>query len=284
MRKEYDKKSTIDKLQAAINFIEEGGNDQSVSGLLLQVLGQGACNFHCIAAETTFFQNILDNLPVPVYYKDIYGVYVGCNDALAKLYNREKSDIIGETVFEIFTQEEAQMFSYSDMVLLNEDSHEMVEHKGRYSAMGGTYHIIHKKVLLDYDNSIIGVLGVINDITEQKQSEERAWQGEAFYKSLYEKSPRPCVIFDSLNIIEDMNASAFRLLGESVSYVGGDISVIFKKYADYEKMMSSGGEPVKVCLLSERGDDIEAIASLTLSGLSAEERYAVSFIIMDSVK
>lgn len=145
-KKVYDKQSTIDKLQKkAIDYVSKGGENESVSGLLLEVLGSSGCNFNCIAADTTFFQNILDILPVPVYYKDIYGVYVGCNEALAKLYNRTKNDIIGQTVFDIFTQAEAQVFSYSDMVLMNEDSHEMVEHKGRYSAMGGSYHIIHKK-------------------------------------------------------------------------------------------------------------------------------------------
>ncbi|PLX68658.1 MAG: hypothetical protein C0603_05755 [Denitrovibrio sp.] len=284
MRKDYDKTTTINKLQTAIDLIEKGGNNDSVSEILLQVIGQGACNFNCVASDTTFFQNILDILPVPVYYKDIYGIYVGCNNALAKLYGREKRDIIGKTVFDIFTQSEAQVFSYSDMVLINEDSHEMVEHKGRYSAMGGTYYIINKKVLLDSDNTIIGVLGVVNDMTEHKQNEERAWQGEAFYKSLYEKSPRPCVIFDSLNNIEDMNFSAFHLLGEQSDYVGGDISAIFKSNADYEKMMTSNGEPVQVCLVNAEGNEIEAIASLTLSGLTAVERYSVSFIIMDSIK
>ncbi len=54
-------------------------------------------------------------------------------------------------------------------------------------------------------------------------------RGEAFYKSLYERSPRPCVIFDSLNHIEDMNNSAFELLGGESNFIGSDISMIFKK-------------------------------------------------------
>ncbi len=49
-------------------------------------------------------------------------------------------------------------------------------------------------------------------------------------------------------------------------------------------MLASGGEPVKVSLTGSDGEEIEAIASLTVSGVSQVERYAVSFIIMEDVK
>jgi len=284
MKNEYDNISTLDKLKTAVSITENSGDPLEVSNLLLQVLGQCGCGYNCLANNITFFQNILDMIPMPVYYKDIYGVYIGCNDSLARVYKRKKSEIIGRTVFDFFTKEEAAMLSYSDTVLINEKSHEMVEHKGRFSAMGGTYHVLHKKVILNPDGSIAGVLGIINDITEHKQSEERAWQGEAFYKSLYEKSPLPRIIFDSLNIIEDMNPSAFRLFGENVDYVGGDISSIFKSHKQFEKMMNSGGEPVKVKLLDAKGESISAIAILTVCGVAETERFAVSFISTDKLK
>jgi len=280
MSKEYNKSSALKNLKNAIEILESGGDHIEVGSILVDTLGEGVCDLHCITTNSSFLQTVFDLLPIPIYYKDIYGVYIGCNNALAELYGRRKEDILGKTVFDIFTKEEAQIFSYSDMVLLKENSHEMVEHRGRFSAMGGSYHILHKKVILNYEGSIAGVLGIITDISDHKLSEERAWQNEAFYKSLFEQSPIPRVIFDSFNMVEDMNLSAAALFGRDSDLLGSDVAHIFANYEDFEVLIKSGGKPVKVKLIcSKSKEPVDAIASLTVSGVSDIEKFAVSFIV-----
>lgn len=284
MRNKFDAESALANLKDAVRLIENGGSRMELSNILLHIMGGGACDIHCITTNEAFLQTILDMLPVPVYYKDIYGVFIGCNEALAKLYGKPKEKIIGRTVFDIFTSEEAEMFTSSDTVLMNEKSREMIEHRGKFSAMGGSYHVLHKKVILTPVGTVAGILGIIMDVTEHKESEEKAWQGEAFYRSLFEHSPRPRIVFDSLNIIEDMNISATRFFTEGSGLIGQDISKVFNTYGDYEKVMESGGKSVRVKICGVKEDCVEALASMTVSSVSELPKYAVSFIIMDTIK
>jgi len=279
----FDKESAVSNLKEALRLLEEGGSRSEFGNLLLSTMGGGACDLHCITANEEFLQKILDMLPVPVYYKDIFGVYLGCNDALAKLYEKPKDKIIGKTVFDIFTPEEAEHFSNSDTILISEKRNELIEHKGKFSAMGNSFHVIHKKIILTPVGNVSGILGIIMDISEHKANEERAWQGEAFYKSLFENSPRARVVFDSFNLIEDMNIAATELFKEAQSFVGTDISVLFESYEDFEKVMNSNGKPVRVNLVNVEDEAVEALASLTVVGSSEMPWYAISFIVMDTV-
>lgn len=126
----------VKALKRAVDIIEDGGDMTEVSQTLVSIVGDSMCDLSCLASNIHFFQTILDMIPTPVYYKDIYGIYIGCNEAMARLHNMKKSDIIGRTAQDIYTEEEARTFSYSDTVLMNEQSHEMVEHKGHFTTMG----------------------------------------------------------------------------------------------------------------------------------------------------
>ncbi|ADD68978.1 putative PAS/PAC sensor protein [Denitrovibrio acetiphilus DSM 12809] len=283
MRGKFNKEDAIANLKSAISLLEKGGSRTEFSNILLHTMGEGVCDLHCITVNTVFLQTILDMLPVPVYYKDPMGVYVGCNEALAKLYHKNKKDIIGKTVFDIFTAEEAEMLTSSDTVLLNEKRNEMIEHRGKFSILGGNYHIVHKKVIMTPVGNISGILGIILDVTEQKETEECAWQGEAYYKSLFEHSPIPRIIFDSLNMIEDMNYAAVNFFRNGSEYIGRDITELFDSYSDFSKAMDSGGKSVKVFLMGVENEAIEVLASLTVISVSELPKYAVSFIRMDTM-
>lgn len=279
-----DTEHIIASLKEAVSLVEGGGSRTELSNLLLSIMGGGFCDLHCITTDASFLQKILDMLPVPVYYKDIYGVYIGCNQALADLYERNKEDIIGKTVFDIFSSQEAEAFTTSDNVLVSEIKNELVEHRGKFSAMGNTYHVIHKKIILTSVGTAAGILGIILDVSEHKESEERAWQGEAFYKALYENSPRARIIFDSFNIIEDMNFSSIKLFKEGDALIGTDITTLFASYQDFEKVMESEGKSVKVNLLGIDDDSVEALASLTTVSSSELPWFAVSLIRMDTIE
>jgi len=282
MDKEINSSTVVSELQKCLKIIESGEDTGKLSEILVRLLGVGICDLHCLAGSGRFFQSILDMVPVPIYYKDIYGVYIGCNESLAVLYKKTKKEIIGKTVSDIFTEEEARLFSYSDTVLLKEKSHEMVEHKGRFSPMGGKLFKIHKKLVENSSGLPAGILGVVQDISEHKQNEERAWQGEAFYKSLYEQSPMPSIIFDSMGMVENMNYAALKIFGSEAQLIASDILSVFCKCSDFEKVMNSAGVPVRVLVQSEKGE-INAVASVTESSVSDTVKYKISFIDEESI-
>ncbi|MGA9754943.1 MAG: PAS domain S-box protein [Desulfobaccales bacterium] len=52
-----------------------------------------------LAQQFNFLQLLIDTIPSPIFYKDVNGVYQGCNRSLAEFLGRPKEAIIGKTVF-----------------------------------------------------------------------------------------------------------------------------------------------------------------------------------------
>ncbi|HOJ96965.1 MAG TPA: PAS domain S-box protein [Methanospirillum sp.] len=54
--------------------------------------------------KRNFLDSILKVLPVPIYYRDLSGVYLDCNEAFVNYYGASKSYIIGKTNLQLFPE------------------------------------------------------------------------------------------------------------------------------------------------------------------------------------
>lgn len=284
MKEQCSKEYLVNNLKKALELAESDAGNSEVASAIISLFWGSKCDMGAGGLNLSILQTILDMIPVPVYYKDKDGVYLGCNNALALLYKADKSEIIGKTSFDFFSEEEAKLFTASDNVLINEKSHEMVEHKGRFSLANGKYNVINKKVILDGDGAVAGILGVIYDITEQKATEEKAWMGAALYKAMFDASPMPSIVFDDFHFIEDMNQAAVNLLGDPIAYLGADVAAIFASYHEFEEVLNSGGAAVRVKLLLADGNNSAVFAVLTEIGTMEEKQYALSLINTDIIE
>ncbi|MDD2903668.1 MAG: response regulator, partial [Syntrophales bacterium] len=70
-----------------------------------------------LATQFQFLQLLLDTIPSPIFYKDINGIYLGCNQSLAEFLGRPKDEIIGKTVFDIYPKERAGKYYQMDQEL-----------------------------------------------------------------------------------------------------------------------------------------------------------------------
>jgi PAS domain S-box-containing protein len=52
-----------------------------------------------------FQQRLIDVLPVPVFYKDSEGRYLGCNSSFEKFFGQKREQIIGKSVYELSPKE-----------------------------------------------------------------------------------------------------------------------------------------------------------------------------------
>jgi transcriptional regulator with PAS, ATPase and Fis domain len=81
-------------------------------------------------AELTLHQ-ILAYLPNHVYWKDVNGVYLGCNDRQAKSLGKESgSNVVGKTDFELpWGKDIAEIFRKNDIEVMKTKSTMLVEEK-----------------------------------------------------------------------------------------------------------------------------------------------------------
>ena len=116
---------------------------------------------------------LLETIPIPVYYKDKEGLFLGFNRAFEIFLGKSKDHLIGRNVFEINPPELAKVNHAEDVKLLEKPGIKIYESKVQ-DAQGVVHDVIlHKASLTDMHGSVTGLIGAILDITEHKRAAEK---------------------------------------------------------------------------------------------------------------
>ena len=120
--------------------------------------------------QSAFLHTLLDALPTPVFYKGTDCRYLGCNRAWETFLGRNRADIVGRALEEVFDPEEADLFRDMDHRLFATGGVQIYETRlsGR---LGPRQVIISKAVYTDCHGQALGLVGTITDITSRKQAE-----------------------------------------------------------------------------------------------------------------
>jgi PAS domain S-box-containing protein len=124
--------------------------------------------------DLSFIQTLMDSLPVPVFYKNTRGVYLGCNERFGRqVLGMDREAIIGKTVFDLASPELARDYERMDRELFENPPIQTYEASVRF-AEDGTEHRIrfYKAVYEDRQKCIAGLIGVMLDITDLRETEK----------------------------------------------------------------------------------------------------------------
>jgi PAS domain S-box-containing protein len=69
--------------------------------------------------QSALIKSLLDSIPDLIFYKDLKGVYLGCNPAFAEFAGRPRERIIGKTDLDLFEREVAEGFRAFDQQMLS---------------------------------------------------------------------------------------------------------------------------------------------------------------------
>jgi PAS domain S-box-containing protein len=119
-----------------------------------------------------FLNTLLNAIPIPVFYKDRDGRYLGFNRAYETFFGATKDQLIGKTVFDINPSELAESYRAKDTELL--ESGGVQQYESQVENTRGVLRdiIFNKAVFTDSQGTIIGLIGAILDITEHKAAEQ----------------------------------------------------------------------------------------------------------------
>jgi PAS domain S-box-containing protein len=121
--------------------------------------------------KTRFLNTLLNAIPVPVFYKDAQGRYLGFNSAFETFFGQSMEQWGGKNVFDIAPRELAEIYHAKDMELMTGKGIQVYDSQVR-NALGDLRDVIfHKAPFMDRDGQVMGLIGAILDITERKTTE-----------------------------------------------------------------------------------------------------------------
>ncbi|PXA03163.1 hypothetical protein DDZ13_13135 [Coraliomargarita sinensis] len=122
--------------------------------------------------DQELLNELLDNIPDAIYFKDKESRFIRVNKAMAENYGRSLDSLVGKSDFELFTEEHARP-SYEDeqeMIRTGKPIVGKIE-KETFSD-GSTKWVNTTKVPLhNKAGAIIGTMGISRDVTQQIESE-----------------------------------------------------------------------------------------------------------------
>ena len=118
-----------------------------------------------------FDKVLLDTLPNPIYYKNTDGKILGCNLSFAKLFNHKKEEVIGKTAYDFYPEDIAKRNVQVDEELLKTQGTKTSEMTLHFNDKM-RYFILNKAVYENIDETIGGIVCIMDDITQRVQEKQ----------------------------------------------------------------------------------------------------------------
>ena len=119
-----------------------------------------------------FVQELVEAIPVPTYFKDVQGRYLGMNRAFEQLFQRRRQDLLGHDVHDLMAPDRAAFQASLDQQLFERASQQSYEIVMPGDDQGPRAMLYHKASLTRSDGSIRGLVGNILDITDRRRASQ----------------------------------------------------------------------------------------------------------------
>src|SRR5215212_9312908 len=123
---------------------------------------------------------LVDELPDQIYIKDSEGRYVFNNNNHAKaLGTSSPEEVVGKTDFEFYPQELAERYSVDEQEVISSGRSLVDDEESRVDEQGNRRWFSTTKVpLSDGSGEVVGLFGVVRDITQRKEAEQTLKENE----------------------------------------------------------------------------------------------------------
>jgi PAS domain S-box-containing protein len=152
-------------------------HDQSgkiVAGLeLIRDISQSKQAEEAIERQSRFFQRLIDTIPSPIFYKGADYRFMGCNAAFEECIGLDREQVIGRTFHDFLPEEQADIYHQKDQELFAHPGIQVYEAAIPCATGSRRDVIFYRATFAGADGAPAGIVGVVMDITERKEAEEK---------------------------------------------------------------------------------------------------------------
>ncbi|MBI5547545.1 MAG: PAS domain S-box protein [Deltaproteobacteria bacterium] len=163
--------------------------------------------------EFDVLQELLDALPIPVYYKNLAGHFLGCNSAYIEHSGMDREKLVGATAHDLFPREVADRLAAMDTLQIAAGRPERLE--TQLPSKSGELRdlAVHQAPFLGAGGAVAGIVGVLLDVTHERQAKEALARETERLAVTFEAINEAVVTLDSRGRVVLFNAAAERLTG-----------------------------------------------------------------------
>ena len=179
-----------------------------------------------LAESRKLLQSIIDTAPVRIFWKDRESRFLGCNSAFAKDAGAQSiQNLIGTDDYQWSWKSQAALYRQDDLKVIQSGKPHLTYEEPQTTPDGKTIWLRTSKVpLRNGDNEIIGVLGIYQDVTKQKQIIDSM----RLAATIYQSSNEAIMVTDENDRIIQVNPAFTRITGFEMIDVLGKSPEIFR--------------------------------------------------------
>lgn len=160
-----------------------------------------------------FLNNLIETIPIPVFFKDKDKKYIGANKAFISLFGYTREQLIGKSVYDLYPKELADVYYAKDEELFAASGIQIYE--SVFAGADGKLRdvIINKAVFTNYNGETEGLIGAIQDVTERKYAEKTLRMSEERFRTTLYSIGDGVIATDEFGNIQHINPIAEQLTG-----------------------------------------------------------------------
>ncbi|WP_321418837.1 PAS domain S-box protein [uncultured Methanomethylovorans sp.] len=171
--------------------------------------------------QSDFLSVFIDTIPLPVFYKDVSGNYLGCNKAFENFIGKTREEIIGKTLPDTWSKEFAEKYGSMDQELYELPGKQIYEWKMELADGTKRDVIFHKATFSDPSGKTAGLIGVIQDVTELTKSIRLLEESGKDLRSILHSSTESIFLIDTSGTVLDVNEIAAHRLKTNAETLKG---------------------------------------------------------------
>ena len=127
-----------------------------------------------LRSSESLYHSLVETMPQGVFRRDLQGRFTFANQPYCKFHKIKPDEIVGKTDFDFFPKAAAEKYWHDDLRIMEKgETMEILEEAQTTGMVDKQYHHVIKTPLRDEAGRVIGLQGMIWDVTEKIRAEEK---------------------------------------------------------------------------------------------------------------